>query len=603
MKLSELLNRYFERELSLIRRSGSTFKAKHADAANSMHLNEKHYEDPNITRLLESVALLSAKNEMKLDQQLPHLSNAVCSVLYPSFNQLMPSIMSVKFEADYNAFFEPENISKHEEIKVNNQSSQVCQFKFCNDTLFSPLTLNDVSARYAPFPFDLPIKHDANAVIQLKINTNDPEAMISQVMPDSLSLYLNGFGEGATALIELLLSQLLFISVSDANFTQQILLDKSSFKPRCLDADFNVLDKKANEFSAYQMLLEYLNYGEKRKYFHLQGLHNACLALNSNEVVLSFFVKDIPTEYIGLFDSSIFQLNTALVVNQFTHRAEPIYYSHQQLSVPINPDVSNQESNIEIIAVENVKEVKPDGEYPLTPLFAKRYFDQDHPLLWFSESHINSDRKFQHHLSISFDPANNNQNELTQQHLLSTELVCCNGRSPSSITAGNEAKFSGSIELAGKLVTHNIPSVPLYPNESQKLHWYLIELLSTNFSSLINVNDPAEKLRNLLSVFSRSSQQKELAGAIQKVEYQQKVARVFIDGVNIFTSGTLIRIDVAIFDHSNSVNVWLFIHLLNQFFARFCSFDRFVELEVTLVTDKGREVIQFDKIHGTQLCL
>ena len=254
MKLSELLNRYFERELSLIRRSGDNFKSNHADAANSMHLNEKHYEDPNITRLLESVALLSAKNEMKLDQQLPHISNAVCSVLYPSFNQLMPSVMSVNFEADCNAFVEPASISKHEEIKVKNQNGQACQFKFCNETLFSPLTLNDVSARYAPFPFDLPIKHDANAVIQLKINTNDPEAMISQVMPDSLNLYLNGFGEGATALIELLLSQLLFISVSDNNFTQKILLDKSAFKPRCLDANFNVLDTKANESVSYTHL-------------------------------------------------------------------------------------------------------------------------------------------------------------------------------------------------------------------------------------------------------------------------------------------------------------------------------------------------------------
>jgi len=603
MRLSELLNRYFERELSLIRRAGGNFKAKHTDAANSMHLNEKHYEDPNITRLLESVALLSAKNEMKLDQQLPHLSNAVCSVLYPSFNQLMPSAMSVKFEADCKDFVATEKISKNEGIKVTNQSGQVCQFKFCNETLFSPLTLNDVSARYAPFPFDLPVKHDANAVIQLRINTNDPEAMISKVMPDTLSLYLNGFGEGATGLIELLLSQLVFISVSDNHFTQQILLDKSCFKPRCLDVDFNVLDKKANEFSAYQMLLEYFNYAEKRKYFNLKGLHNACIALNTNEVVLSFFVKDIPTEYIGLFDSSIFQLNTALVVNQFSHRAEPIYYDHQQLSVPINPDVSNQESHIEIIAVENVKEVKPDGEYPLKPLFAKRYFDQDHPLLWFSESHINSDRKYQHHLSVSFDPLNHTHYEAAQQHLLSTQLICCNGRSPSSITAGNEAKFSGAIELPGKLVSHNIPTVPLYPNESQRLHWQLIELLSTNFSSLINVNDPADKLRNLLSVFNRSTQQQELAGSIQKVKYQQKVARVFIDGVNIFTSGTLISIDVSVFDHANSANVWLFIHLLNQFFASFCSFDRFVELEVTLVTDKGKDVIQFDKIHGAQQCL
>lgn len=67
MKLSDLLNRYFERELSLIRRSASEFKTKHAGVANTMHLNDKRYEDPNITRLLESVALLCAKNEMKLD--------------------------------------------------------------------------------------------------------------------------------------------------------------------------------------------------------------------------------------------------------------------------------------------------------------------------------------------------------------------------------------------------------------------------------------------------------------------------------------------------------------------------------------------------------
>ena len=466
--MSELLNRYFERELSLLRRAGGHFKAKHADAANSMHLNEKLYEDPNITRLLESVALLSAKNEMKLDQQLPHISNAVSSVLYPSFNQLMPSVMSVKLEADKSAFFESEKIAKHEEIKVSNQSDQLCQFKFCNETLFSPVTLNEVNARYAPFPFDLPIKHDANAVIQLKINTNDPEGLISQLMPDRLSLYLNGFGEGATGLIELLLSQLSFICVSDIHFTQQTILDKTCLKARCLDAGFNVLDKKANEFTAYQMLLEYFNYSEKRKYFELTGLHNACLALNTTEVVLSFFVKDIPTEYISLFGTSVFQLNTALVVNLFTHRAEPIYYDHQQLSVPLNPDVSNQAANIEIISVESVKEVKPSGELPLQPLFAKRYFDQEHSLLWFSESHINRERKFQHHLSISFDPTSYSQYEASQQHLLSTQLVCCNGRAPCSIITGSPVRFSGAIELAGQLITHNIPTVPYYPNESQQ---------------------------------------------------------------------------------------------------------------------------------------
>ena len=169
MRMSDLLNRYFERELSLIRRSGNVFKAGHPEAANKMHLNENSYEDPNITRLLESVALLSAKNEMKLDQQLPHLSNALCSVLYPSFNRLLPSVTSVRFDHIAEEFVEPISIPRSEEFKITNDSGKVSNFKCCNDTLLSPISIDTVSARYAPFPFQVSFKHEANSIIQIKI--------------------------------------------------------------------------------------------------------------------------------------------------------------------------------------------------------------------------------------------------------------------------------------------------------------------------------------------------------------------------------------------------------------------------------------------------
>ena len=122
------------------------------------------------------------------------------------------------------------------------------------------------------------------------------------------------------------------------------------------------------------MMLEYFNYSEKRKYFQLDGIKSAIEKLNTNKLVISFFVKDIPSELIGLFDTSVFQLNTTLVINQFTNRAEPIYYNHQQLSVPLNADASNQSSEIEIISVESVKEVKPDGEFSITAIICKTLF-------------------------------------------------------------------------------------------------------------------------------------------------------------------------------------------------------------------------------------
>lgn len=601
--MSELLNRYFERELALVRRAGDKFKGKHSAAANTMHLNEKRYEDPNITRLLESVALLSAKNEMKLDQQLPHLSNALCSVLYPSFNQLLPSLMSVSFQGVVSDFIDNITLKKGEALSVDNDKGQPCQFRLCNDTLLSPFTLSKVTARYAPFPFDLSIAHDANAVIQLTLDCHDVEAVLSDISPENLSLYLHGFGQGAAGLIELLLSQLTLISVSDPQFSTVNLLSVSDFKPRCIDEEFSVLNRQGNEFSAYQMMLEYFNYSEKRKYFHINGFKEACRSISGNKLVLSLFVKDIPAEYLGLFDTSVFQLNTALVINQFTSRAEPIHYNHKQLSAPLIADAVNQHSDIDIINIESVSEVKPDGEYRLQPLFAKRYFDENNGLLWFGESHINHQKRFQHHLVISFEQATAHQLQTKQEHLLTAQLNCCNGRAPCSISTGSVMKLSGAIELPGVLVSHNIPTVPYYPNESQALHWKLIELLSTNFSALVNSENPTEKLRNLLAVFSRASQQQVLTTSIQAVSYQKKVARLYIDGVNIFTSGTLITMDISVFDKKNSMNIWLFTHLLNQFFAAFCSFDRFIELQVNLLTDKGPRIIHFEKYHGNQQCL
>lgn len=601
--MSDVLIRYFERELALLRRSAEDFKNQHSDAAQRMHLNEEHYEDPNITRLMESVAYLSAKNEMRLDQQLPHISNAVSQALYPSFNRLLPSAVSVFFEPEVAEFKDPHRMRRGDRYQLTSSKGSPCEFQLCNDIVLAPCVLRDVSARFAPFPFYIPTEHSANAVVQLNLDACDPEVDFASIAPESLDLYANGFGQDASGLIQLLLSELCLITVSDPEFTQVELMDTSALDPLCVNEAFKVLPGEGNEFAAYQMLQEFFNYPEKRKYFRLNGFAKACEKIKGQGLVLSLFFKQMPSEYVRLFDASVFKLHTSLAVNTFESRSEPIDYNHTRLSVPIIVDSANAQADVEMIAVSKVTQARPDGEYVLKPAFAGRYFDPDNGLSWHTEARADKSRRLQHHLLVTETGPVSSLTQQASQYLLTARLLCCNGKEPCSINPGSLATPLDAAELPGALKTLNIPSVPFYPQEGESSHWGLIELLSTNFTSLLHTEDVTEKLTQLLCVFSRSSEQKALPRLIQKVEYKQKVSRVFVDGINIFASGTEIHLTLSALDEGKDLDIWLFAHLMNAFFAAFCSFDRFVQLNVEILSSQGRKQLSFARHLGDQTCL
>src|SRR5438270_8557330 len=92
----ELLS-YYERELIFLRRMGADFARKYPKIAARLQLDEEKIEDPHVERMIEAFAFLTGRIGLKLDDELPEITEAFLNVLYPHYLSPIPSMGIAQF--------------------------------------------------------------------------------------------------------------------------------------------------------------------------------------------------------------------------------------------------------------------------------------------------------------------------------------------------------------------------------------------------------------------------------------------------------------------------------------------------------------------------
>src|ERR671933_327097 len=92
----ELLG-YYERELVFLRRMGAEFARKYPKLAARLQLDEEKVEDPHVERMIEAFAFLTGRIALKLDDELPEITESFLNVLYPHYLAPIPSMAIVQF--------------------------------------------------------------------------------------------------------------------------------------------------------------------------------------------------------------------------------------------------------------------------------------------------------------------------------------------------------------------------------------------------------------------------------------------------------------------------------------------------------------------------
>src|SRR5690242_18463819 len=142
----ELLG-YYERELVFLRRMGAEFARKYPKIASRLLIDEEKIEDPHVERMIEAFAFLSSRIALKLDDELPEITESFINILYPHYLAPIPSMAVVQFGygSPNDKLTAVQKLERGTRLSSRPVEGSPCHFRTSYDLQLVPIELESAS--------------------------------------------------------------------------------------------------------------------------------------------------------------------------------------------------------------------------------------------------------------------------------------------------------------------------------------------------------------------------------------------------------------------------------------------------------------------------
>jgi type VI secretion system protein ImpG len=281
------------------------------------------------------------------------------------------------------------------------------------------------------------------------------------------------------------------------------------------------------------------------------------------------------------------------MVNLYRQRAEPIQLTHQQHEYHVVPDARRPLAH-EIYSIERVVATSPTNEtLEFAPFYSLQHsqYSRDSGRFWYARRHPaaasadDMDRGTEVELSLvdlDLDPS------LPADWTLSVETTCLNRDLPGRLPfGGGEPRLQAETGALTAVTCVTAPTKTYRPVLTRGTLWRLISHLTLNHLSLVDGEDGAEALREILRLYDRvdSEGTHAIIDGLLRVQARRVVGRVggpvsagFCRGVEV----TLV-LDETKFA---GAGLFLFAAVLDRFLGLYSSLNSFTR---TVVMTNHRE--------------
>ena len=596
--MSEELLPYYNRELAFIRRMGAEFAATHPKIAGRLQLGPDAVEDPHVERLIEAFAYLNARTRYKLDDDFPEITSALLDVLYPHYQNPVPSMAIVQMVLDrgQGQLTTGYTIPRESAVETEAIDGEPCRFRTTYPVTLWPIEV--ASANLASRPFSAPVVPwlaKSTAVIRLQLRCLAPEMKFGALAMDRLRFFLKGQAQHVFPLYELIFNNTLGIALANsATDPQPVLLDKRCVQSVGFERNQGMLPYATRSFLGYRLLTEYFAFPEKFLFFDLGGLSPRTLAAAGGTLEIFFYLDRSTQDLEQNVAADTFQLGCTPVVNLYRHLAEPIALEHTQTEYRVVPD-ARRPLAAEVYCIQRVTATSPDNQsVEYQPFYSIKHgrSTNERQAYWHAtrrpaaHGERGGDRGTEVFLSLvdlgftPFAPAD---------WTLSVETTCLNRDLPHRLPFGGGQPLLRLVEGGplSRVECLTRPTATLRPALRRGALWRLISHLSLNHLSLADYEDGADALREILKLydFADSAQTRSIIDGILSVRSRRVVGRTG-DGGGGFCRG----IELALhFDEERFTGngVFLFAAVLERFLGLYCSINSFSRLVATTNQREG----------------
>jgi type VI secretion system protein ImpG len=579
---------YFNQELVYLTRLGAEFAEQHPASAGRLRMSADTVEDPHVSRLLQGVAFLNARIRNKLDDEFPELTNGLLGQLYPHYLAPIPPLAIFAFAPERD-LAEKRVLPAGCEIETEAVGGETCSFRTTQDLTIWPIEIE--SAALTGRPLRGPVSpRGCVSVLRLSLRCMAPDLNFSQLAPDALRFFLRGSLTDALRLYELIYNNAAVVAIADGGGDPKPLLyGQDSIRPVGFSAAEGVLPYRASSPHGYRLLTEYFAFPQKFLFFEIAGLAGKLRACASRKCEIYIYFNRAAEDLESSISVESFALGCTPVVNLFRQRAEPIPLDQTAVEYQVVPD-SRRQGALEVYSVDSVTVTTRAGEAKsYVPFFGLTHSGAGASSAGFYHTarRPTGGRDPGSELFLSFVDLEDDAAQAAEA-LASVETTCLNRELAAKLPFGGgrpQLRLVKSVPGIAGVTAMTAPTPTLRLSTRKDNAWRLISHLTLNHLSLVDAQDGAEALREILRLydFRDAAETQAMIDSVLSIKARRSTARAPDSAMGALCRGLDVTIEFE--QRGSSASIFLLAAVLERFIAHYASINSFTRLTATV---KGR---------------
>lgn len=473
---------YYKRELRLLRERAAEFAREHPSLAG---LLEESSADPDVERLLEGVAFLSADIRRTVDEDFAEVVHDLAQAVCPHHLQPIPSATIMQFQPKAN-LKQTQVIPAGTQVESVPVDGQACYFRTTFDTAVAPLQIQSVER---PDLESDAAEMEGQVRIQATLSSGDTP--LNTLRLPSLRLHLSGEFSDSADLYMLLTHYLSSVRLIDRSTREIVEMGPAAVTPVGFRARESLLPRPGNVLPAFGMLQDYFLFAEKFLFLDidLEPWQNRG-AGNQFDLV---FICEQPPFAVPQVGRDRFYLHATPAINAFDWESEPVVMDQREDQYLLRP-AGTAGRSFTVHSVQRVEGIARGaaGRREFQPFSTFLSTAQDAPVFQTRYRRRPASEGLDVGVAVAMPP----DQPLRHREVLKAWLTCTNGEAAEALLPHD---IQTPTQETPELVTFTNLTAPTParqpPMDRSKL-WHMISHLSLNFLSIADVDNLKAMLRH-----------------------------------------------------------------------------------------------------------